>query len=50
MLKGAITRLRGERTRNVVVLPQFRQSPGDLWITRRESQMDTAYRCLYSLL
>jgi hypothetical protein len=28
MLKGAITRRRGERMRNGVVLPRLRQSPG----------------------
>ena len=44
--KGAITRLREEWMRNIVVLPRFRQSPGDLRITRRESQLDTAYRRL----
>lgn len=36
MLNGAIARRRGERMRNVVVLPRLRQSPGDLPITRRE--------------
>ena len=47
MLKDAITRLRGERMRNIVVLPRFRQSPGDLPpITRRELQLDTALRRL----
>ena len=40
--KGAITRLREEWMRNIVVLPRFRQSPGDLPITRRELQLDTA--------
>ena len=46
MLKGAITRLRGEQMGHIVVLPRFRQSPGDLLIARRGSYMDTAYRCL----
>jgi hypothetical protein len=47
MLKGAIARLRGERMRNGVVLPRLCQSPGDLLIARRESQLDTACRCFY---
>ncbi len=47
MLKSVIARLRGERMRNVVVLPRLRLTPGDLLIARRESQMDTACRCLY---
>ena len=46
MLKGAITRLREKWMKNIVVPPRFRQSPGDLQITRRESQLDTAYRRL----
>ena len=49
MLKGAITRLRGERMGHIVVLPRLCQSPGDLRIARRESKLDTACRCLYRL-
>jgi hypothetical protein len=48
--KGAIARLGEERMRNVVVLPRLRLTPGDLLIARRESQLDTACRCLFRLL